>query len=238
MMARGFFVTGTDTAVGKTLVSAALVSSFAGQGLRAVGMKPIASGCIRENGVLLNEDVEILRAASNVDLPREWVSPYAFEPAVAPHIAAQQSSVRIDIDLLRRRYLELASLADVVVVEGVGGFMVPINREQTTADLAEGLGLPVLLVVGMRLGCLNHALLTSSAIAAKGLSLVGWVANQVDPAMSCFEENLAELTRLIAAPLIGCIPPLTGKPNPISTQRFLRVRTEDFRIYGNQNILK
>lgn len=205
-MSRGFFVTGTDTNVGKTLIAGALLHGFAASGLRAVGMKPVAAGC--EPGVdgLRCEDVEFLRAAGNVSAPPGLVCPYAFEPAVAPHVAAAQAGVEIDLSRILAAFGQLSRDADVAVVEGVGGFRVPLNTSQDTADLARLLGLPVVLVVGMRLGCLNHALLTAQAIEAAGLPLAGWVANRIDPEMTAFEETLAALERRLGAPLLGVVP--------------------------------
>lgn len=225
MTARGFFVTGTDTGVGKTLVSAALLQLYAEQGLRAVGMKPVAAGCERKGGLLLNEDVELLCAAANVDAPRQLVNPYAFEPAIAPHIAAQQAGCSIEIARVIECYEQLARDSDVVVVEGVGGFMVPLNAKETLADLALRMQLPVILVVGMRLGCLNHALLTAEAIQSRGLELAGWVANRIDPNMNCFEDNLSTLSRRMPPSLLGVIPPLGRLENSISMKGFIKTPT-------------
>lgn len=206
-MKRAYFITGTDTGVGKTLISSAMVYGFAQQGLRAVGMKPVAAGCeLDKDGQLLSEDVVSLIAASNVQAPLSLVNPYAFVPPIAPHIAAAQAGVTIDLAEIQQAYQQLQALADVVIVEGVGGFNVPLSPENDTADLAQLLNLPVVLVVGMRLGCINHALLTVQAIAARGLQLAGWIANQVDPHMPAFEENLQALSGRIAAPCLAVMP--------------------------------
>ncbi len=202
----GVFVTGTDTGVGKTLISAALVHACARQGLAAAGMKPVASGCHEVDGRLVSEDVSMLLDAANVRLPDEVVNPYAFIPPLAPHVAAQQSGVTIALDHIATSFRQAQALVDVLVVEGVGGFRVPLNESEDTADLAVLLGLPVVLVVGMRLGCLNHALLTSEAIRARGLSLAGWVANAVDPEMVALKENIDSLECRLQAPCIGKIP--------------------------------
>lgn len=202
MSARGFFVTGTDTGVGKTLVACALLRAFAQRGLRVVGMKPVAAGAREINGAWINDDVEQLIAASNVAAPRDAVNPYCFAPAIAPHIAASHAKAVISIDVLQERYRRLSALADVVVVEGAGGFCVPLNDHETSADLARQLALPVVLVVGLRLGCLNHALLTAEAIRARGLTLAGWVANHIDPAMAHADANVAALQARLDAPLI------------------------------------
>lgn len=207
-MSHGFFVTGTDTNVGKTLIAGALLHGFAASGLRAVGMKPVAAGCERGADGLRCEDVKFLRSAGNVSAPPGLVRPYAFEPAVAPHIAAARAGVEIDLSRILAAFGQLSQDADVVVVEGVGGFRVPLNASQDTADLARQLGLPVVLVVGMRLGCLSHALLTAQAIESAGLPLAGWVANRIDPEMAVFEENLAALEQRLGAPLLGAVPHL------------------------------
>lgn len=204
----GVFVTGTDTGVGKTLVSAALVHGGTTLGLRAAGLKPVAAGCRCEQGRLVSEDVELLQAAANVQLAQQLANPYAFEPPLAPHIAAQQAAVRIDLAAICDAVEQAQSAVDLLVVEGVGGFRVPLNQQEDTADLARLLGLPVVLVVGMRLGCLNHALLTAEAIAARGLPLAGWVANCTDPHMPALEENLHALRQRLPAPCLGVVPHL------------------------------
>ena len=201
----GFFVTGTDTGVGKTLVARALLHAFAARGLKSIGMKPVASGAELVEGVLRNEDVEQLLAAGNVAAPRGLVNPCCFAPPIAPHIAAARAGVTIDLDHIARCHAELAAVADVVIVEGVGGFCVPLGPGFDTAALAARLALPVVLVVGMRLGCLNHALLTAEAIAARGLALAGWIANHVDPDMAAADENVRALEERFTAPLAARI---------------------------------
>jgi dethiobiotin synthetase len=204
-MKHGFFVTGTDTGVGKTLVASALVYHFAQSGLRSVGMKPVAAGCEHANGGLVSEDVALLQAAGNVGLSPEVINPYAFEPALAPHIAAEMAGTRIELKVIEDAFKKAAATADIIVVEGVGGFRVPLNDTEDTADLAVRLGLPMILVVGMRLGCLNHALLTVESIAARGLNLAGWMANCIDPHMAAQKENLAALSKRITAPCLGVV---------------------------------
>ena len=199
-----WFVTGTDTEVGKTFATCALLRALRHQGIRAIGMKPIAAGT-DDNG--RNDDVERLIIASGTDAPRELINPYLFQPAIAPHIAAAETGRVIAIEHIITAFDTLRGMADAVLVEGVGGFCVPLGPHCDTADLAETMGLPVILVVGMRLGCINHALLTRQAIAARGLKLAGWIANRIDPAMSRFDENLAALCERIDAPLLGIIPP-------------------------------
>lgn len=197
-----YFVTGTDTGVGKTLVSCALLHALRVQGRRAVGMKPVAAG-LDEHGK--NEDVEALCAASSFRAAHGQVNPYAFYPPAAPHIAARRAGVEIGLNRIIASYRELAGQADCVVVEGVGGFCVPLNETEDGADLAVQLGLPVILVVGMRLGCLNHAVLTARAIAASGLQCAGWVANVCTPDMLFLQENLDALRQRLAAPLLGVV---------------------------------
>jgi len=201
-MGRGYFVTGTDTSVGKTTVSCALLRAFAAQNHKVIGMKPIAAGV--ENGKWL--DVEQLLTASNISAARAHVNPYTFDPPVSPHIAAQQAGIEIDLAVIQRAYQTLNSQADVVIVEGAGGFLVPLNAQQTGVDLARALNLPVILVVGMRLGCLNHALLTAQAIKTAGLTLAGWVANGIDPQMLAEAENIATLEQRLDGPLLGAVP--------------------------------
>jgi dethiobiotin synthetase len=206
------FVTGTDTEIGKTLVSAALLRGFARAGLRAAGMKPIAAGAFEVDGVWHNEDADQLDAASSVLLPPTLRTPYLLKAPAAPHIVAALENVRLDIGHIVDCHAQALKLADIVVVEGVGGFRVPLTDTHDTADLALALNLPVVLVVGMRLGCISHALLTAEAIAARGLHLAGWVANRVDPDMSFADENIAairdRLKRQYDVPLLGIVPRL------------------------------
>ncbi|MDH2919532.1 MAG: dethiobiotin synthase [Sideroxydans sp.] len=236
-----YFVTGTDTNVGKTLISCALLECFAAQGATVIGMKPVAAGgslhsngdtpdvplagaaggSLHSNGdtpdVPLagiagidasgrNEDVILLNAASTVCAENSLINPYHFASAIAPHLAAQQENIRIDLPHIVASFHALQTLADVVIVEGAGGFIVPLNDTQDSGDLAVQLGLPIILVVGMRLGCLNHALLTVQAIAARGLTLAGWVANCLDENMTMRAENIAALQQRIASPLLGIVP--------------------------------
>lgn len=203
------FVTGTDTGVGKTQVSCALLRQLGAEGYRVVGMKPVASGATRHTGVLRNDDALQLMAAANVAAPYEWVNPYCFEPAIAPHIAADQSKRPISIETIAHAYQQLAKQADVVVVEGVGGWEVPVNATQTMADVALHLQLQVVLVVGMRLGCLNHALLTAQSIAARGVRFAGWIANVLDANMPALAANIETLKTRISAPMLGVMPFVT-----------------------------
>ena len=205
-MTQSYFVIGTDTNVGKTYVASALVKHFAAQALKTVGMKPVASGCeLNDKNELVNEDVTALISASNINTELDLINPYRFAPAIAPHIAAEQAGVEIDLVVIARAYEKLKNLAEVVIVEGAGGFCVPLNNTETLADLAVQLNIPMILVVGMRLGCINHALLTVEAIQARGLKLAGWVANEIEPNFSMFDENLVSLQQRITAPCLSVV---------------------------------
>jgi dethiobiotin synthetase len=212
-----WFVTGTDTEVGKTFATCALLLSLRRQGYRAVGMKPVAAGTDADGR---NEDVERLIAASGLAAPRELINPYLFQPPIAPHIAADEAGVTIDIGRIADAFDRLRGMADAVLVEGVGGFRVPLDRRGDVADLAQRLALPVILVVGMRLGCISHALLTVDAVAARGLTLAGWIANRIDPSMPRFEENLSALRERIDVPLFGVIPPASTPERAADCLRF------------------
>lgn len=200
MTARGLFVTGTDTGVGKTRVAVALIHALRAHGLRVAAMKPVSAGCVPGE---LNEDVVALLQAADVAADLRDVNPYAFAPAIAPHIAAQQAGVRIELGVIAAAYARLAAAADVVVVEGAGGWRVPLNEHEDMADLAQRLGLPVVLVVGLRLGCLNHALLTAESIANRRLPWAGWVGNHVDPEMAAWSENVTALQARLPGPCLG-----------------------------------
>ncbi len=206
------FVTGTDTEIGKTFVSCALLHGFKRAGLRAAAMKPIAAGAVERDGQWHNEDADQLDAAATVVLPPNIRTPYLLKAPAAPHIVAAHEGVSLEIERIVECHEEAAKLADIVVVEGVGGFRVPLDDDHDTADLACALALPVVLVVGVRLGCINHALLTAQAIAANGLRIAGWVANVVDPDMLYRDENIETVRQWLArehgAPLVGIVPHL------------------------------
>jgi len=202
------FVTGTDTEIGKTLVSAAILHKLVEAGQRACGMKPIAAGAELVDGVLHNEDADMLAGAGNVHLPQNITTPFMLREPCAPHVAASLEGVTIDPVPIIAAYAEISAASDAVVVEGVGGFRVPFTDTFDSADLAVQLNLPVILVVGMRLGCISHALLTVEAIVARGLVLAGWVANTADPDMRFFDENIEALAARIPAPLLGVVPRL------------------------------
>jgi dethiobiotin synthetase len=212
-VARACFVTGTDTEIGKTFITCALLHAARAAGLRALGMKPVAAGASETEGELLNEDVAALRAAGSFDPGLALLNPYCLRNPVAPHIAAAEEGVLIAPGPILTAFAALAQQADCVLVEGVGGFRVPLGEDYDSADLAVALDLPVVLVVGLRLGCINHALLSCEAIARRGLRLAGWVANQVDPAMLRLEQNVDALRARIEAPLLGTVPWQT-RPDP------------------------
>ncbi|MBI1398214.1 MAG: dethiobiotin synthase [Betaproteobacteria bacterium] len=214
---RGFFVTGTDTEVGKTLVAAALMHALRRRNRSVIGMKPVAAGGEWSNGTVRNEDVDTLRAAATVVCDDDATHPYVFREPIAPHIASEREGRPIELRTILASFATLAKRADVVVVEGAGGFLVPLNARETFADLATALGLPVVLVVGMRLGCINHALLTQEAILARGLSFAGWVANHVTKDMPVRAENVATLRERLRAPLLAEIPH-SDRPDPATTR--------------------
>ncbi len=207
------FIAGTDTGVGKSLISAAFLHALGNAGLPAAGMKPLAAGAEMRDGALWNEDVALLASESTFDVPRELTTPYLLREACAPHVAAQLEKVTIDPEVLIDAWRQVAAQAPAVVVEGVGGFRVPLTDDFDTADFSAALQLDVILVVGLRLGCLNHALLTAEAIAARGLRLAGWIANQIDPAMPHQADNVLALQHRLPAPLLGVVPWMAA-PSP------------------------
>ena len=201
------FVTGTDTEIGKTVVAAGLVARAAQEGLKTAGLKPVAAGCERVDGQLMNEDALQLMNASNVELPYATVNPIALEPAIAPHIAANQLNLSINSRILKVHYeRNLPSDLDLAVFEGAGGWFVPLNDFETFQDFAVNMNLGVVLVVGMRLGCINHALLSEQAIKVSGLDFIGWIANFPSPEMDVATENLETLMERIESPLLGVVP--------------------------------
>ncbi|MET4161451.1 dethiobiotin synthetase [Marinobacterium sp. MBR-111] len=213
-MKKRFFIAGTDTDAGKTLVTTGLLTAASRRGLRTIGLKPVAAGCEQTPDGLRNSDALLLQQAASIKLSYEQVNPIAFEPPIAPHIAAEQEGRVLTADRLAA-YCRgtMMQPADLVLVEGAGGWRVPLSMRESLARLPQLLELDVILVVGMKLGCINHAILTAEAIARDGLRLAGWVANHIDPDMSCPDENLATLERLFRAPLLGRIPWLDD-PDP------------------------
>jgi dethiobiotin synthetase len=200
-MTRGIFITGTDTGVGKTHVATALLRALVAANVRAAGMKPVSAGI--DTGAQVNADVAALAAADGLVVPDADRNPFAFVPAIAPHLAARDNGVTIDLETIAAAWTRLAAVADVVVVEGAGGVLVPLGPKLDLLDIPARLHLPVLLVVGVRLGCLNHARLSARAIRERGLDLAGWIANRIDPAMPRADDNVAELARSLDAPPVA-----------------------------------
>jgi dethiobiotin synthetase len=212
----GIFITGTDTGVGKTVVAAALVRALVAQGHRVAVMKPVASGSHRTPQGLRNEDALALIAASNVAAPYSQVNPYCFEPAISPHIAAEEACIAVDTAHIRSNFDTLAASADAIVVEGAGGWLAPLGPRISIKDLAATLDLPVLLVVGVRLGCINHALLTKLAIESHGAQFAGWIANTIDPVMPRQKENLETLANQLGAAPLAVVPALAAAAAPLA----------------------
>lgn len=210
-MAQAFFITGTDTDAGKTSVAAGLLCAAKQQGCSTLAMKPVASGCDMSTEGLRNSDALALIAQSTVQLPYTQINPYAFAPAIAPHIAAQEAGAELSVaGLYRAAQVILQEQADFTVIEGAGGWRVPISATEFLSDFAIALQLPVILVVGVKLGCINHALLSAQAILSDGLKLAGWVANVVDPNCARLAENLATLQQLMPAPCLAEVPHLAS----------------------------
>jgi dethiobiotin synthetase len=220
-MTQGIFITGTDTGAGKTVVAAGLVRLLAGQGRSVLGLKPIASGAVQTAAGLRNADALALAAESSVHVPYAVTNPYCFEPAIAPHLAAAEAGVPVPVTALVRWYQEVATDAEIAIVEGAGGWRVPLHPEGFLSDLPEQLGLGVVLVVGLRLGCLNHARLTLEAIQRSGrCRFVGWIGCQVDPDFARLDANLDTLARLLGHPALAVVPHL-AEPDPDRTASHL-----------------
>ena len=190
---QGFFITGTDTEIGKTFVSSLLIKILTEENLKVIGMKPVASGAKCIDGMLKNDDALSLIQASNVEVDYKNINPYVFEAAVAPHIAAEEAGIEVDLNEIKKCFAQLKEISDVVIVEGVGGWYAPISCHTTVADLAETLQLPIILVVGLRLGCLNHALLTAQALRQSGLPVAGWIANHAEKDFLSADKNISTL---------------------------------------------
>lgn len=221
-MSGGVFVTGTDTEVGKTVVAAGLLHAVRGQGLGVAGYKPVAAGCEPTEQGWRNEDALALLQAAGAELPYAAVNPVALPAAIAPHLAAEDEGVVLELPPLVAGYRRLAGQVEWVLVEGAGGWRVPLNERQSLADLAVALGLPVVLVVAIRLGCISHALLTAEAVAADGLPLAGWVANQADTRDTMIRRQVDAIAGRLAAPLLGMVPPMPG-PSPAAVARHLDI---------------
>jgi dethiobiotin synthetase len=205
-MASGYFITGTDTECGKTEITLGLMHLFKAKGKSVLGMKPVASGAIQTEDGLRNEDALRIQQYASAPIPYDLVNPYAFEPPIAPHLASDMAEQEINFELILECYERLATMSDLVLVEGVGGWRVPLSKDGDVSDMALALNLPVILVVGMKLGCLNHALLSVESIQQKGLSLAGWVANIMGPEMDELDANLETLKHQIDAPCLGLVP--------------------------------
>ncbi|MGB8339126.1 MAG: dethiobiotin synthase [Burkholderiales bacterium] len=203
---KAYFITGTDTGVGKTLVTCTLMRLARQRGDKVGAMKPIAAGASQTRNGWMNEDVALLRQNLSFKIANADLNPYLFRAPIAPHIAAADENATIDANKIVVSLKNIRARADWVFVEGAGGFKVPLSDNFDMSDLAAALNLPVILVVGMRLGCLNHALLTQDAIRARGLTMAAWVANTLDPAMPVFDENVAALQQRLRAPLLGIVP--------------------------------
>jgi dethiobiotin synthetase len=214
MSKRAFFVTGTDTEVGKTLVAQALLNAAGARGWSTLGLKPVSAGCEKIDGQWQNDDARRLRAHSSLEIKYSDTNPVAVEPAIAPHIALADERREVAVEKLGRHCHDVLEREqpDFAVVEGAGGWLVPLNETEDLAGLAANIGLPVILVVGLRLGCLNHALLTAQSVAASGLSLAGWVGTTPGMPMERLDDNLATLHARLSAPCIGVIPPLGPSP--------------------------
>jgi len=223
MAKRSFFVAGTDTDAGKTIAAAGLLAAANSKGLSSMGLKPIAAGCERTEDGLRNSDALMLQKAASIELPYEQVNPIAFEPAIAPHIAAQQEQRTLSADRISAMCRgTLMKPADFAIIEGAGGWRVPLSHRETMAHIPKQLNIPVILVVGVKLGCINHALLTAESIARDGLHLAGWIANSVDSDMACFEQNVATIASMLRAPLIATIPFLDD-PSPENVASFIDI---------------
>ena len=205
----GFFVTGTDTEVGKTLVSGALIVKLRGQQINAIGFKPVVAGTYKDaQGRTLNEDLETLRIASNLDSDEFNLCPYVLDQPAAPHLVAEKQGLKLEMSVMTNALRNIQKHADCVVVEGAGGLLIPLNNDEDLSGFAKKIDLPIILVVGMKLGCLNHALLTHEAIKARNLKIAGWIANTLAEEMPLLQENLQTLKARIESPFLGLVPSL------------------------------
>ena len=223
-----FFITGTDTNIGKTAITCSLIAKCIEEGFRAGGMKPVAAGCHIENGYMISDDVKKIIAVSNVDLNIKEINPYSFELPIAPHISFKSNE--IDIHLIKKYLRSFENKMDYLFIEGVGGYAVPLTETFTTADLVENLDIPVILVVGMKLGCINHALLTVESILNKKQKLCGWVANRIDGDMQAYEENFSFLKEKIKAPCLGEVPYFKDF-DPYKASKFIDINKLNDKAY-------
>jgi dethiobiotin synthetase len=197
-MKQSYFITGTDTGVGKTYIACKLIKQYVAKGYKVVGMKPVAAGCELIDGAWVNEDVKLLTEASNVKAPINLINPYCFKAPIAPHIAAQHEGVEISLDVIVSAYHQLTQMADIVIVEGAGGLLVPLNSEHTIANLIAELNIPTILVVGLKLGCINHALLSTEVLTSRRLPIAMWVANPIETEMQAYDDNVLTLQRRLS----------------------------------------
>lgn len=223
-----FFITGTDTNIGKTAITCSLIAKCIEEGFRAGGMKPVAAGCHIENGYMISDDVKKIIEVSNVDLNIKEINPYSFEPPIAPHISFKSNE--IDINLIKKYLRSFENKMDYLFIEGVGGYAVPLTKTFTTADLVENLDIPVILVVGMKLGCINHTLLTVESILNKKQKLCGWVANRIDRDMQAYEENFSFLKEKIKAPCLGEVPYFKDF-DPYKASKFINLNKLNDKAY-------
>jgi dethiobiotin synthetase len=223
-----FFITGTDTNIGKTAITCSLIAKCIEEGFRAGGMKPVAAGCHIENGYMMSDDVKKIIEVSNVDLNIKEINPYSFELPIAPHISFKSNE--IDIHLIKKYLRSFENKMDYLFIEGVGGYAVPLTETFTTADLVENLDIPVILVVGMKLGCINHALLTVESILNKKQKLCGWVANRIDGDMQAYEENFSFLKEKIKAPCLGEVPYFKDF-DPYKASKFIDINKLNDKAY-------
>ena len=223
-----FFITGTDTNIGKTAITCSLIAKCIEEGFRAGGMKPVAAGCHIENGYMISDDVKKIIEVSNVDLNIKEINPYSFELPIAPHISFKSNE--IDIHLIKKYLRSFENKMDYLFIEGVGGYAVPLTQTFTTADLVENLDIPVILVVGMKLGCINHALLTVESILNKKQKLCGWVANRIDGDMQAYEENFSFLKEKIKAPCLGEVPYFKDF-DPYKASKFINLNKLNDKAY-------
>jgi len=212
-MMNGFFITGTDTSCGKTEITLGLMQRLQDDQKIVLGMKPIASGATTTTKGLRNEDAVRILKQGTVQVNYSELNPYIYEPPIAPHLAAEEANEQIDLNVISTRYMSLQAQADCVIVEGVGGWRVPFNREQSAAELVQMLNLPVIMIIGLKLGCINHALLTAESIQANNVRFAGWIANEVEPNMLSRDENIATLRAAIKAPCLGIVPYMKS-PSP------------------------
>jgi dethiobiotin synthetase len=232
MSSHGFFVTGTDTGCGKTEITLGLMRLLQDQGYQVLGFKPVAAGAEQSGEGLRNDDALRIQDAGSLAVPYELVNPYCFEQPIAPHLAAAEAGRLIRRDAIRNCFEALTELADVVIVEGAGGWRVPLSDDLEVADLPALLRIPALLVVGLRLGCLNHTLLSADAILDKGCGFAGWIANRLDPKMLRPGDNLATLDERIPAPRLGAVERLPGRPDPVQVAAQLDAQAMERLVKG------